>query len=84
MKNVEIIVDVSCHIFEKRDKIVSNGLVLLVNNRYGPDPMITFFDNKSIFSTSIFIDIVRRYRTHRYCKSYKVVLNENVRMGDNE
>lgn len=74
MKNVEIIMDAHCYVYKKEDGIwgLGNDLELWVNNRYGPDNV---FENLSIFHGSIFTGIVKRYRTHRYCKSYKLALN---------
>ena len=74
MKNVEIIMDAHCYVFEMKDKVGGKDLELWVNNRYGPDNV---FENKSVFFVSIFTDVIRRYRygSHRYCKSYKRALN---------
>lgn len=74
MKNVEIIMDAHCYVFNREDEIGGMGkdLELWVNNRYGPDNV---FENKSVFFVSILTGIVKRYRTHRYCKSYKWALN---------
>ena len=72
MKNVEIIMDAHCYVFKREDGIGGKDLELWVNNRYGPDNV---FENKSIFFVSIFTDIVKRYGSHTYCKSYKRALN---------
>ena len=76
MKNVEIIMDAHCYVFNREDGTGGLGkdLELWVNNRYGPDNV---FVNKSVFFVSILTGIVKvkRYRTHRYCMSYKLALN---------
>ena len=74
MKNVEINMDAHCYVFNREDGTGGLGkdLELWVNNRYGPDNV---FVNKNVFFVSILTSIVKRYRTHRYCMSYKLALN---------
>ena len=74
IKNTNICIDIDCLVLEKTGSLglVSGDLELCFTSRQGEYDV---FENLNIFYVSVSSGIVKRYRTHSYCMSYKSILN---------